>query len=224
MKTYYLVKRKKGQLIIFGVLIFPVIFFCLAMVINVGMVVHDKINLQNSVDLAAIYAAQRQAEVMDAMAHINYQMRQSYKLLAWRYLVLGNSGAFVEPSITSFRDSVGGRNLMNLLYRPPASAESVLCPNADQTMCRDVSCEGPAMKQHCPYAVCTIHPLFHADWYHDNTHLCQGYTRDASARILPPVTPLAGMLPTLSVLAGNDQVRALRERLTQNCSDVGYMN
>ena len=64
-----------------------------AMVINIGLAVHDKINLQNSVDLGAIYAAQRQAEVLNALAHMNYQMRQSYKLFAWRYLVVANLGA-----------------------------------------------------------------------------------------------------------------------------------
>ena len=53
------------------------------------MVVHDKINLQNSLDLAAYYGAKKQAEVLNVMAHINYQMRQNWKLLAWRYRILG---------------------------------------------------------------------------------------------------------------------------------------
>ena len=39
--------------------------------------------------MAAYYGAKQQAEVLNAMAHINYQMRQNWKLLAWRYRVLG---------------------------------------------------------------------------------------------------------------------------------------
>lgn len=62
------------------------------MVINVGLLVHHKINLQNSVDMAAYYGAMKQSEVMNAIAHINYQIRQSYKLLTWRYRVLGTAG------------------------------------------------------------------------------------------------------------------------------------
>ncbi len=84
--------NQKGQLSIFVALIFQVLFVLFAMGINVALVVHDKINLQNAVDLAAYYGAQRQAELLNAIAHSNYQVRQSWKLLAWRYRVLGSMG------------------------------------------------------------------------------------------------------------------------------------
>ena len=241
MKKHYQVKRKKGQLIIFGILIFPVIFICLAMVINVGMVVHDKINLQNSVDLAAIYAAQKQAEVMDAMAHINYQMRQSYKLLAWRYLVVGNSGAFVEPTLHP--DVVGFptggssfRRVMNILNNNSPS-DRALCPNAGfdpppgnprapggVSHCAHTFCDTLTKQEACPYAVCTIHPLFYAKWYTDNTHLCQNYTLSTSTRDLPTLTPVSGPFVTAGLLAGNNRVQALRQELSKNCADVGFIN
>lgn len=83
------IKNKKGQIAIFVVLVFQVLFILFAMTINIALVVHDKINYQNSLDLAAYYGAKQQAEVLSAMAHINYQMRQNWKLLAWRYRVLG---------------------------------------------------------------------------------------------------------------------------------------
>ena len=54
---------------IFVALIFQVLFVFFAMAINIGLVVHDKINLQNSVDLAAYYAASKQAEVLNVIAH-----------------------------------------------------------------------------------------------------------------------------------------------------------
>ena len=82
-------KNSRGQVAIFVVLIFQVLFILFAMTINIALVVHDKINFQNSLDLAAYYGAKQQAEVLNAMAHINYQMRQNWKLLAWRYRILG---------------------------------------------------------------------------------------------------------------------------------------
>jgi Flp pilus assembly protein TadG len=87
-----IVRSETGQMSIFIALIFQVLFVFFAMVINIGLIVHDKINLQNAVDLGAYYAAQRQAEVLNEIAHINYQIRQDYKLLAWRYRVLGTLG------------------------------------------------------------------------------------------------------------------------------------
>lgn len=77
---------------LFVALIFQILFLFFAMVINVGLLVHHKINLQNSVDLAAYYGAMRQAENMNAIGHVNYQIRQSWKLLSWRYRMLGSAG------------------------------------------------------------------------------------------------------------------------------------
>jgi hypothetical protein len=68
------------------------------MIINVGLLVHHKVNLQNSVDLAAYYGAMKQAEMMNAIGHVNYQIRQSWKLLSWRYRQIGTAGDYnVHP-------------------------------------------------------------------------------------------------------------------------------
>ena len=88
---------QKGQMSIFIVLIFQVLFVFFAMTINIGLVVHDKINLQNSVDLAAYYAATKQAEILNLMAHINYKMKQNWKLLSYRVRAIGDSGRSVHP-------------------------------------------------------------------------------------------------------------------------------
>ena len=69
-----LLRSERGQTSIFVALIFQVLFVLFAMALNIGMVVHDKINLQNSVDLAAYYAAQKQAEWLNVIAHTNYQI------------------------------------------------------------------------------------------------------------------------------------------------------
>lgn len=87
-------KSRKGQVALFVALIFQILFLFFAMVINVGLLVHHKINLQNSVDLAAYYGAAKQAENLNALGHMNYQIRQSWKLLAWRYRMLGSAGEF----------------------------------------------------------------------------------------------------------------------------------
>lgn len=88
-----LIRNKRGQVAIFIALLFQVLFLFFAMIINVGLLVHHKINLQNSVDLAAYYGAMKQAEVLNAIGHVNYQIRQSWKLLTWRQRVLGSAGA-----------------------------------------------------------------------------------------------------------------------------------
>ncbi|MCB0362230.1 MAG: Tad domain-containing protein, partial [Bdellovibrionales bacterium] len=89
--------NEKGQTAIFVAMIFQVLFVLFAMSINIGLVVHDKINLQNSVDFAAYYAAQKQAEILNAIGHTNYQIRQAWKLLSWRYRVLGTLGLDNHP-------------------------------------------------------------------------------------------------------------------------------
>ncbi|MBV2167481.1 MAG: Tad domain-containing protein [Bdellovibrio sp.] len=88
--------NRKGQVALFVALIFQILFLFFAMIINVGLLVHHKVNLQNSVDLAAYYGAMRQAENMNAIAHVNYQIRQSWKLLAWRYRMLGSAGEWTR--------------------------------------------------------------------------------------------------------------------------------
>jgi hypothetical protein len=85
-------KNQRGQVAIFVALIFQVLFVFFAMVVNVGLLVHHKINLQNSVDLAAYYGAMKQAEVLNAVAHINYQIHQSWKLMVFRHRHLGMGG------------------------------------------------------------------------------------------------------------------------------------
>jgi hypothetical protein len=91
MKFQKTLKKQKGQISVFLALVFFVMFSIFGMTISMGMFIHDKINLQNSTDLASYYVAAKQAEMLGAIAHSNYQIRQSWKLLAFRYRVLGNA-------------------------------------------------------------------------------------------------------------------------------------
>lgn len=83
-------RDEKGQIALFVALIFQIIFVLFALVINVGLLVHHKINLQQSTDLAAYYGAMKQAEILNVIGHINYQIRQSWKLMTWRYRIVGS--------------------------------------------------------------------------------------------------------------------------------------
>lgn len=124
-KFFTMILNQRGQAAIFVALIFNVLFVFFAMAINVALVVHDKINLQNAADLAAYYAAAKQAEMLNIIAHQNYQIRQSYKLLSWRYRVLGNMGLYQqEPSpvwtdeLSDTQYSQGLRPSLCVTYKP----------------------------------------------------------------------------------------------------------
>lgn len=105
-------KNQSGQVAIFVAIIFQVVFVFFALLINVGLLVHHKINLQISTDIAAYYGAMKQAEQMNAIAHINFQLRQSWKLFTWRYRVLGTFG-FQPIDEATFVDSSG--NTVNVV-------------------------------------------------------------------------------------------------------------
>lgn len=128
---------------------FNVLFIFFAMAINVALVVHDKINLQNSTDLAVYYAAEKQAEIMNAIAQQNYAIRQSWKLLAWRYRVLGTMGI---TGGTYGAHPVWTNDLSESPY-PPAE-QPTLCLNykptwletpVNQNLCNHVGLRIPAL-------------------------------------------------------------------------------
>ncbi len=72
-----------------------VLFF--AFVINTGMLVNAKINLQNAADLAAYAGAATQARQLNTISYLNYEMRRQYKKFLFRYYVLGNMAQQTNP-------------------------------------------------------------------------------------------------------------------------------
>lgn len=101
--------NQKGQVALFVALIFQVLFVFFAMIVNVGLLVHHKINLQNSADLAAYYGAMKQAEMLNAIGHVNYQIRQSWKLLNFRYNLMGGAGDVSKnPYKPAYYPVIGG--------------------------------------------------------------------------------------------------------------------
>lgn len=58
--------------------------------INIGLFVKAKINLQNSVDAAAYAGASVQARQLTKIAYLNWEMRNTFKEWMFKYYVLGN--------------------------------------------------------------------------------------------------------------------------------------
>ncbi len=143
--------NQRGQAAIFVALMFNVLFVFFAMSINVALVVHDKINLQNSIDMAAYYAATKQAEMLNAIAHENYMIRQSYKLLAWRYRVLGTMGFYKAPTpVHPTRTGETSDTLYKPAERPGVCV--VYRPNwtdvpIDESLCNTQNLHIPALPQ-----------------------------------------------------------------------------
>lgn len=71
--------------------------FFFAFVINTGMLVNAKINLQNAADLAAYAGASVQARQLTQISFLNYEMRRQWKKLLFRLYVVGNMAQDMFP-------------------------------------------------------------------------------------------------------------------------------
>lgn len=89
------------------------LFFCF--VINTGMLVHAKINLQNAVDLAAYAGAAAQGRQLNHISYLNYEMRRQYKKLLFRYYVMGNMAQASFPR--------NGPNPVGRLFSPDGTID-----------------------------------------------------------------------------------------------------
>lgn len=86
--------QNSGQISVLAALMIGTTFFLfLAFVINTGMVVHAKINLQNAADVAAYAGASTQARQLNQIGVLNYELRRQYKKFIFRYNVLGTLAA-----------------------------------------------------------------------------------------------------------------------------------
>jgi Putative Flp pilus-assembly TadE/G-like len=83
-------RSEKGQItVMIGVMMLTFILF-FAFVINTGMLVNAKINLQNAADLAAYAGASVQGRQLTQISYLNYEMRRQFKKFLFRYYVIGN--------------------------------------------------------------------------------------------------------------------------------------
>lgn len=84
-----LVRNSDGQLTIFFAVTLVMVITVTAFIINVGMYVKAKINLQNAVDAAAWSGAAVQARQLTDIGYLNWEMRNVYKEWLFKYYVLG---------------------------------------------------------------------------------------------------------------------------------------
>lgn len=84
--------KEAGQLSIFLGISLTIIISLLAFIINVGLFVKAKINLQNAVDAAAWSGAAVQARQLTNIGYLNWEIRNTYKEWMFKYYVLGQLG------------------------------------------------------------------------------------------------------------------------------------
>ncbi|MFZ9000817.1 MAG: Tad domain-containing protein [Bacteriovoracaceae bacterium] len=82
-------KSEKGQMSVFLGICLIIILTMMAMVINVGLFVKAKINLQNAVDAAAWSGAATQARQLTNVGYLNWELRNVYKEWMFKYYVIG---------------------------------------------------------------------------------------------------------------------------------------
>lgn len=98
----------------------------LAFIINIGLFVKAKINLQNAVDAAAFSGAATQSRQLTNIAHLNWEMRNTYKEWMFKYYVLGQLGLVSEggnPPYNLSDAKIATASKVDFLLRtPPAVA------------------------------------------------------------------------------------------------------
>ena len=106
MKRY-----NRGQVSVFLGMSLLIIISLLAFVINVGLFVKAKINLQNAVDAAAYAGAAAQARQLTNIGYLNYELRNNYKEWLFKYYVVGQisnenaTGTGADGTAKEFRAS-----------------------------------------------------------------------------------------------------------------------
>jgi len=74
-------EKSRGQILILMAMLSTTLIIFFGMVVAVGHLVQARINLQNSVDFAAMVGASYQARFLNGLSVINYRMRQNYKFV-----------------------------------------------------------------------------------------------------------------------------------------------
>jgi hypothetical protein len=74
-------ERARGQILVLMAMLSTTLIIFFGMVVAIGHLVQARINLQNSVDLAAMVGASYQARFLNGISVVNYRMRQNYKFV-----------------------------------------------------------------------------------------------------------------------------------------------
>lgn len=113
-----MIKSNRGQLSIFMGITLIIVMSMLAFIINVGLFVKAKINLQNAADAAAFSGAATQARQLTNIAYANWELRNTYKEWMFKYYVLGQLGLMAAPNNLS-DSNIGGNGSVRFDLRNP---------------------------------------------------------------------------------------------------------
>jgi len=98
-----LVRNQNGQLTVFLAIGLTIFLTMTAFIINVGLFVKAKINLQNATDAAAWSGAAVQARQLTQIGYLNFELRNVYKEWLFKYYILGNLGHTQRINDADFR-------------------------------------------------------------------------------------------------------------------------
>ena len=102
-------RSEQGQISIFFSASLVVFISIIAFVINVGLFVKAKINLQNATDASAFAGAAVQARQLTKIAYLNWEMRNIYKEWMYKYYVIGSLNTPGVEDPTKSTDCPGGK-------------------------------------------------------------------------------------------------------------------
>ncbi|MBY0517898.1 MAG: hypothetical protein K2P81_13395 [Bacteriovoracaceae bacterium] len=105
--------NERGQISIFFASSLIVLISIIAFVINIGLFVKAKINLQNATDAGAYAGAAVQARMLNRIGYMNWEMRNVYKEWMFKYWVLGNL------NIGNVETNPGGGNMSFRMEKDP---------------------------------------------------------------------------------------------------------
>lgn len=106
-------KRQRGQLVMILALIMPLLVLMLAFIVNISLLIHQKIRLQNAIDAGVYSAAASLAADLNNIADINYTINGMYQA--------GGAGEYGVNWTQSMRDyekntSYNGEEMAQALF------------------------------------------------------------------------------------------------------------
>ena len=126
---------------VFLAVIMVIIVGLMAFIINIGLFVKAKINLQNAVDAAAYSGAAVQARQLTNIAYMNWEMRNIYKEWMFKYYVLGQ---------LSLPDTKNPRSDGTMDFRLPPLISTLNIPSGSSILNK------PEYKQRDPWNIPSI--------------------------------------------------------------------
>jgi hypothetical protein len=149
-RIYKVIKGNRGQLSIFMGITLILVMGMLAFIVNVGLFVKAKINLQNAVDAAAFSGAATQARQLTNIAYLNWEMRNTYKEWMFKYYMLGEIGLMNDNNNLTDAKLAGNNNVSFLLKNLAISGSNAATAGYDQYNIPSICVHNNSSTNICP--------------------------------------------------------------------------